>query len=61
MWAAAWYFHARDDPAAEDWAAVQALAVLASGARHAAESIAVKAGACGLADDRRTGVQACAT
>jgi hypothetical protein len=29
LWAAAWCFHARDDPAAEDWVAVQALAVLA--------------------------------
>ena len=26
LWAAAWCFHARDDPAAEDWVAVQALA-----------------------------------
>jgi hypothetical protein len=29
LWAAAWCFHARDDPAAEDWVAIQALAVLA--------------------------------
>ena len=59
MWAAAWCFHARDDPAAKDWVAVQALAVLAGRARHVAESIAAQAGACGLADDRRTGVEAC--
>jgi len=39
--------------------AVQALAVLAGRARHVAESIAAQAGACGLADDRRTGVEAC--
>ena len=39
--------------------AVQALAVLAGRARHVAESIAAQARACGLADDRRTGVEAC--
>ena len=38
--------------------AVQALAVLAGRARHVAESIAAQAGACGLADDQRTGVEA---
>jgi hypothetical protein len=55
VWAAAWCFHARDDPAAEDWVAVQALAVLADRARH----VAAQADACGRADDRRTGVEAC--
>jgi hypothetical protein len=35
--AAAWCFHARDDPAAEDWVAVQALAVLAGRAPAAAQ------------------------
>jgi hypothetical protein len=59
LWAAAWCFHARDDPAAEDWVAVQALAVLAGRAWHVAESIAARADACGLADDRRTGVETC--
>jgi hypothetical protein len=59
IWAAAWSFHAKDDPAAEDWVAGKALAVLAGRARHAAESIAAQADACGLADDRRTGVDAC--
>ena len=39
--------------------AVQALAVLAGRARYVAESIAAQADACGLADDRRTGVEAC--
>jgi hypothetical protein len=34
LWAAAWCFHARDDPAAEDWVAVQALAVLSGPARR---------------------------
>jgi hypothetical protein len=29
LWAAAWCFHTAGDPAAEDWVAVQALAVLA--------------------------------
>jgi hypothetical protein len=37
LWAAAWRFHARDDPAAEDWVAVQALAVLAGRAPAAAQ------------------------
>jgi hypothetical protein len=59
LWAAAWCFHARDDPAAEDWVAVQALAVLAGRAPAAAESITTQADARGLADDRRTGVEAC--
>jgi hypothetical protein len=36
LWAAAWCFHARDDPAAEGWVAVQALAVLAGRAPAAA-------------------------
>jgi hypothetical protein len=38
LWAAAWYFHARDDPAAEDWVAVQALAVLAGPQRSPSRS-----------------------
>jgi hypothetical protein len=59
LWAAAWCFHARDDPAAEDWVAVQALAVLAGRAPAAAESITAQADARGLADDRRTGAEAC--
>jgi hypothetical protein len=59
IWAAAWSFHAKDDPAAEDWVAVQALAVLAGQTRQVAESIAAQADACGLTDDRRTGVEAC--
>jgi hypothetical protein len=59
LWAAAWCFHARDDPAAEDWVAVQALAVLAGRARQVAGSITAQADARGLADDWRTGAETC--
>jgi hypothetical protein len=59
LWAAAWCFHARDDPAAEDWVAVQALAVLAGRARQVAESLTAQAGQRGLAESQRTGVEAC--
>jgi hypothetical protein len=59
LWAAAWCFHARDDPAAEDWVAVQALAVLAGRARQVAESLTAQAGQHGLAESQRAGVEAC--
>jgi hypothetical protein len=58
LWAAAWCFHARDDPAAEDWVAVQALAVLAGRARQVTGSLTAQAA--GLAESQRTGVEACA-
>jgi hypothetical protein len=60
IWAAAWCFHAKDDPAAEDWVAEKALAVLRGRAGQAAEALAAQADARGLADDRRAGVEACA-
>ena len=59
LWAAAWCFHARDDPAAEDWVAVQALAVLAGRARQVTESLTAQAAQHGLAGSQRTGVEAC--
>ena len=59
LWAAAWCFHARDDPAAEDWVAVQALAVLAGRTPAVAESITTQTDGRRLTDDRRTGVEAC--
>lgn len=59
LWAAAWCFHTRDDPTAEDWVAVRALAVPVGRAPAAAESITTQAAARGLTDDRRVGAQAC--
>ena len=53
-------FHARDDPAAEDWVAVQALAVLARWARQVTESLTAQAGSTGGGKpaDRRGGMRA---
>jgi hypothetical protein len=59
IWAAAWSFHAKDDPAAEDWVAGKALAVLRGRAGQVAEALAAQADARGLTDDRRAGVDAC--
>jgi hypothetical protein len=59
LWAAAWCFHARDDPAAEDWVAVQALAVLAGRARQVTESLTAQAAQRGLTESQRTGVDTC--
>ena len=43
LWAAAWCFHPRDDPAAEDWVAVQALAVLAGRTQQVTSSLTAQA------------------
>jgi hypothetical protein len=43
LWAAAWCFHASGDPAAEDWVAVRALAVLAGRAAQVADEITAEA------------------
>jgi hypothetical protein len=59
LWAAAWCFHARDDPAAEDWVAVQALAVLAGRARQVTESLTAQAGQHGLTESQQAGVETC--
>jgi hypothetical protein len=59
IWAAAWSFHAKDDPAAEDWVAEKALAVLRGRAGQVAESLAAQAGEHMLTDSQRTGVDAC--
>ena len=53
LWAAAWCFHARDDPAAEDWVAVQALAVLAGRARQVTSSLTAQAAQHGLAESQQ--------
>jgi hypothetical protein len=59
LWTAAWCFHARGDPAVEDWVAAQALAVLSGRVRQVAESLTAQAGQRGLAESQRTGVEAC--
>jgi hypothetical protein len=59
LWAAARCFYARDDPAAEDWVAVQALAVLAGRARQVTASLTAQAGQHGLTGSQRTGVETC--
>jgi hypothetical protein len=59
LWAAAWCFHARDDPAAEDWVAVHALAVLAGQARQVTESLTAQAGQHELTETQQAGVQEC--
>jgi hypothetical protein len=57
IWKAAWSLHPAADPAAEDWVAVKALAVLAGDSARAAAEIT--ADAAGLAADQRTGADAC--
>jgi hypothetical protein len=59
IWKAAWCLHAAGDPAAEDWVAVKALAVLAGDSARAAAEIASEADAAGLAAALRTGTDAC--
>ena len=59
IWGAAWSLHEAGDPAAEDWVAVKALAVLASGSERAAQEITAEADAAGLASSRRNGAAAC--
>jgi hypothetical protein len=48
IWKAAWSLHDAGDPAAEDWVAARALAVLAGGSARAAQEITAEAGAAGL-------------
>jgi hypothetical protein len=57
IWGAAWSLHDAGDPAAEDWVAVKALAVLAGDSDRAAAEIT--AGAAGLEGSRRSGADAC--
>jgi hypothetical protein len=59
LWGAAWSFHASGDPAAEDWVAVKALAVLAGDSTRAAQEITAEADAAGMEGSRRTGADAC--
>jgi hypothetical protein len=59
LWAAAWSLHEAGDPAAEDWVAVKALAVLAGGSDRTAQEITAEADTAGLKGSRRTGADAC--
>jgi len=59
IWKAAWSLHAAGDPAAEDWVAVKALAVLAGDGARAAAEISAEADAAGLTGTQRTGADAC--
>src|SRR5215468_8099240 len=59
LWKAAWSLHSAADPAAEDWVAVKALAVLAGDSARAAAEITTEAGAAGLTAAQRTGTDAC--
>jgi hypothetical protein len=55
IWKAAWSLHPAGDPAAEDWVAVKALAVLAGDSARAA----AEADAADLAAGQRAGADAC--
>jgi hypothetical protein len=59
LWKAAWSLHDAGDPAAEDWVAVKALAVLAGDSIRVTEEITAQAGSAGLAASRRNGTDAC--
>ena len=59
IWKAAWSLHAAGDPAAEDWVAVKALAVLAGNSAQAAASITAEADAAGLTASQRHGTDTC--
>ncbi len=49
IWKAAWSLHEAGDPAAEDWVAARALAVLAGDSARASEEITAEASAASLA------------
>jgi hypothetical protein len=59
IWKAAWSLHETGDPAAEDWVAAKALAVLAGDSDRASQEITAEAGPAGLSGSRRTGADAC--
>ncbi len=58
-WKAAWSLHAAADPAAEDWVAVKALAILAGDSARVAAEITAEADAAGLTAGQRTGADIC--
>ncbi|MEV6982547.1 hypothetical protein AB0M95_14980 [Sphaerisporangium sp. NPDC051017] len=59
LWKAAWCPHATDDPAAEDWVATHALALLAGHLDHVVATLDAQATAAGLTPDHRNGVDTC--
>jgi hypothetical protein len=59
IWKAAWSLHAAGDPAAEDWVAVKALAVLTGNSAQVAAAITAEAEAAGLTASQRHGADAC--
>jgi hypothetical protein len=59
LWDASWSLHKAGDPAAEDWVAVKALAILAGDSDRAAAAITAEADAAGLAGSQRHGADTC--
>ena len=59
IWKAAWSLHPAADPAAEDWVAVKALAVLAGDSARVAAEITAEADAAGLTAGQRNGADTC--
>jgi hypothetical protein len=59
IWKAAWCLHPAGDPAAEDWVAVKALAVLAGDSARVAAEITAETGAAGLTAGQRNGADTC--
>ena len=59
IWKAAWSLHAAGDPAAEDWVAVKALAVLAGDSTRVAAEIAAETETAGLTTGQRAGADTC--
>jgi hypothetical protein len=59
IWKAAWSLHAAGDPAAEDWVAVKALAILAGASARVAAEITAEADAADLTAGQRNGADAC--
>jgi len=59
IWKAAWSLHDAGDPAAEDWVAVKALAVLTGNSAQVAAGITAEAEAAGLTASQRHGADTC--
>ena len=59
IWGAAWSLYPAGDPAAEDWVAAKALAVLAGDSDRVTREITAEADAAGLHGSQRTGADAC--
>ena len=59
IWKAAWSLHPAGDPAAEDWVAVKALAVLAGDSARVAAEITAETDAAGLTAGQRNGADTC--